>query len=391
LTASITDAHSGVASSSMSVDGGVPQAGAPLQFAADGQYQVIYNAADHAGNAAVPVTENIRVDQTPPLPIYDLVVASDSFVNGWYNKPVGVAAMSTDATSGIATDNVELDSSGTWAPHFAITTSGVHTVNQQVVDAAGNLAGAGPDTIRVDLDRPAMQIILGPSRGQAASKAEMDFVGNSVDRLSGLQSVAYQVDGGTWQTVTVLPSGDWAFQVNTEPLDNGLRTIVIRTTDTAGNIASWQVDVDVHNPDPVPQAPILRIFANPTATPLPSPTPTLLPSPTPVVEINAAEEAAPAAPVTEFNPTAMPTAAPTPVIYNQVQKQAPVNVAVAISALPFLGVLTAVAMLYDPRPKQLNKLVHVTKSAAPDRSALKEVISFIGTTLLPNHSDQGEN
>ena len=117
---------------------------------------------------------------------------------------------------------------------------------------------------------------------------------------------------GAWHSLNVTASGDWQFQVNSETLEDGLRTIAIRTTDTAGNTLNWQVQVDVQNPAPAPDPiqSVIRIFAKPTATPLPSPT--ALPSPTPVrIEEKEAPPAPAAAPVIVNTPTPIPTEQPT--------------------------------------------------------------------------------
>ncbi|MDX9865279.1 MAG: hypothetical protein RBT34_10785 [Anaerolineaceae bacterium] len=394
LSTTITDDHSGVATSSMSQDGGVPQAVADINYPVEGIYQAEYAAADNAGNVAGS-TQDIWLDILSPALHYNIATPG-TLVNSWYNGNVVLAPASTDAISGIANDQLEIDGSGTWVNSVLLDTSGIYTVRQRASDVAGYTITTNfipPDTIRIDKERPVQTILLAPSQGQVVSNAAMDFVGNSTDGLSGLQSVEYQVEGGAWQPLIVTPGGDWQFQVNSETLEDGLCTIAIRTTDAAGNIENWQVQVDVQNPEPAldPIQSVIRIFARPTATPLPSPTPTMLPTPTPVIEEENEEPQAPAAAALIINsPTPVPAEQPSQVVY-EVEKQKPVTVSVGFSALPFAGLLAATVFLYDPRPAQLKKFTRISQKAVPDAQGLKDMVSFVsGTLTQSNKNSKGE-
>lgn len=392
LSTTITDAHSGVATSSMSQDAGALQAVADIHFSAEGTYQVVYSATDNAGNLASS-TQDAWLDIVSPVLHYDIATAG-TLVNGWYNKNVVLVAASTDGISGITNDQLEIDGSGTWVSNVLLDTSGIYTVQQRASDAAGHTIMSSwipPDTIQIDKERPVQTILLAPSQGQVVSNSVMDFVGNSADGLSGLQSVEYQVAGSAWQPLSVTTAGaDWQFQVNSETLEDGLRTIAIRTTDMAGNIENWQVQVDVQNPEPAPASiqSVIRIFAKPTATPLPSPTP--FPSPTPVMVEEKQESPAPAAaPVIVNTPTPLATAHPAPVVY-QAEKPQPINVSVGLSVLPMAGLLAATLMLYDPRPAQLKKFVSISQKAVPDAQGLNDVVSFVSCTLVHSTQTKGE-
>jgi hypothetical protein len=388
LSAVVNDAHSGVASSSMIVDSGTPQAISDLSFSVDGTYQVVYSAVDNAGNVTLGTAETVWVDQTLPDPFYDVITTGPS-ENGWYANPVIVIAMSSDATSGIATDEVEANGSGAWAGSVSLDTSGVHSINQRVADVAGLSATAGPDSIRIDLNLPTQNIIQAPSQGQVVTGAVMDFVGNSTDGLSGLRTVEYQVEGGAWTSLAVSPTGNWEFKIDSESLDDGLRTIAICTEDMAGNIANWQVQIDVRNPKPAPAQIIARIFTQPTATPLPSPTPTPVPSPTPVIEETKEEPVHAAVPAIATTPTLLPTAQPAPVIY-EVEAPNPINVIVGLSALPMIGLLTTTLFLFDPRPAKLKNFINISRKAAPDIDGLNEMVTFVNGSLAHKNSDKGE-
>jgi hypothetical protein len=392
LSTTITDAHSGVATSSMSRDAGAPQPVADINYSIEGTYQVVYAAADNAGNVAGS-TQDAWLDILSPELHYNIATPG-KLVNGWFNGNVVLAPASTDVISGIASDQLEINGSGIWGNSVLLDTSGVYSVRQRASDLAGHTITTNfipPDTIRIDKERPVQTVILAPSQGQAVSNAVMDFVGNSTDGASGMQAVEYQVEGGAWQPLIVTPGGDWQFQIDSETLENGLRTIAIRTVDAAGNIENWQVQVNAQNPEPASIQSVIRIFAKPTATPLPSHTPTMSPTPAPVIEEEIEQPPAPVtAPIIVNTPTPIPTEQPAQVVY-EVEKQKPVNVSVGFSALPFAGLLAATVFLYDPRPAQLNKFARISQKAVPDAHRFKDMVSFVGGTLAQsNKNNKGE-
>jgi hypothetical protein len=379
LSATITDVHSGVALAEMSLDGGAAQPVSDQTFSADGVYTVVYTVTDLAGNLA-SLTEQVWMDQTPPVAQLD--VSGTPGENGWYLSDVDLQAHGTDVTSGLASAELDVNSSGIWTNTTTLTANGMYAVDYRATDVAGWTVVNGPETIRIDQEQPIQNILHAPADGQVITE-QMDFVGASLDLVSGLQSVAYRVDNGAWSPVTLVGAGGtWEFRLHTDSLEDGLRTIAIRTKDMAGNATVWQVQVQVQKPVPVPaQGFVLfaRLTAIPTPTPLPSPTPTVSEQ----EALPAAQEPMPVV-VQPPLPTTVATMPSVPLIYEG-EKPQPISMGVALSVLPILGLLSAVLLLYDPRPAQLTKFVQYGYKIQ-DHQELKTLIAFVSGSLIDQNS-----
>lgn len=386
LSATISDALCGVASAEMRLDGGAAQAVSDQTFSTDGVYTLVYTATDLAGNLA-SLTEQVWMDQTAP--VAQLAASGILGENGWYLSAVDLQAHGTDATSGLASAELAVDGSGIWTNVLTLIADGMYAVDYRATDVAGWTAVNGPETIRIDQEPPIQNILHAPSDGQVIT-GQMDFVGASLDLVSGLQSVAYRVDSGVWSAVTMVGAGGtWEFRLDAASLEDGLRTIAIRTRDMAGNETFWQVQVQVQKPAPVPTQ-VFAFFARPTARPTPTP----LPSPTPVAlkqEESPARESAPVV-VNPAIATVVAVIQPAPVLYT-VEAPQPVNVAVGLSVVPILGLLSALLLLYDPRPAQLNRFVETGKQAMLDQGTWKEVAGFLSGSRIQsaNKEKKDEN
>ena len=139
VTATDSDATSGMASTQYQVDGGSWQNGSSLSEGTDGTHTIVFRATDNAGNTTTAAPVTVTVDRTPPVADASLSPASPNGANGWYTSPVTVTANSSDATSGIASQGVSLDGS-TWTPSLTISTDGTYTVQVSAKDKAGNTA-----------------------------------------------------------------------------------------------------------------------------------------------------------------------------------------------------------------------------------------------------------
>ena len=151
LTATASDATSGIASTQYKVDGGAWQTGASLSEGEDGTHSVIFRTTDVAGNTTTAVPYRVS-GLTPPVPDASLNPASPDGSNGWYVSPVTVTANSFDATSGLDSQAVSLDGS-TWTPSMTILTDGVFTVQVTAKDNAGNSANT-TKTVKLDTTPP---------------------------------------------------------------------------------------------------------------------------------------------------------------------------------------------------------------------------------------------
>ncbi|MFN2640646.1 MAG: OmpL47-type beta-barrel domain-containing protein, partial [Actinomycetota bacterium] len=311
LNLAASDATSGIASQSCTVDGSPVSCGS---LAIDpGTHTGSVTATDNAGNSA-STSVIVKVDTDTPI----ITAARDpeANANGWANVPVVVTFTCSDATSGIDTctppvtlgEGATQSAAGTAvdiAGNDASTTIADVNVDLTAPSIAGavtsdpNGAGWYRDDVGVawtcsdelsglDGDCPANSTIIGEGDNLSATQLISDLAGNTsfatvdnikidrtapvtdvsapngwipvdavvtltpTDNLSGIASTEYSVDGGD-------------FQQGTEVIitSEGEHTIAFRSTDLADNVEETKdvtVKVDksapaiTHTLDPVPNA-----------------------------------------------------------------------------------------------------------------------------------------
>jgi hypothetical protein len=141
VTLSPSDALSGVASTSYTVDGGATQSGTSFTLATEGDHVITYWSTDEAGNVEATRTAHAKIDKTAPTIGHDF--APSGYTDGaWTNAAtVTVTFTCTDAGSGVANCTPPVD----------VTTQGAgQQVHGTATDNAGNSAS---DTATVSIDR----------------------------------------------------------------------------------------------------------------------------------------------------------------------------------------------------------------------------------------------
>jgi len=236
-----SDATSVIASTQYQVDGGSWQNGTSFSEGTDGTHTLVFRTTDVAGNttSAAPVT--VKVDRTAPIPDASLAPASPNGANGWYVSPVTVTANSTDATSGVASQGVSLDSS-TWTPSLTISTDGTYTVQAQAQDKAGNSAST-TKTLKLDATPPTASLqIPAPDGANGWYVSPMTVSVTGTDATSGIGSKLVSLDGTTWVSSLTISA-------------DGVYSVRGRVTDNAGNTTTTSpVTVSVDRTAPVPDA-----------------------------------------------------------------------------------------------------------------------------------------
>lgn len=232
VTANCSDPVSGLASQGVSLDGSTWSPS--LTISTDGIYTIHVQAQDNAGNTA-SASQAVHVDTTAPAA--NLVVPAPDGKNGWYLSQVTVTAQGTDATSGVASQQVSLDGSS-WSPSLSLSDNGVYTVQGKVVDNAGN-ATTLSIPIHIDHTPPVLSApTLVGTAGQAGwYTSSVQVTASATDATSGLASVQYSVDGGAWQAGPLI-------------LTDGRHTVKVQATDQAGNSASATQLVNVDSTPP---------------------------------------------------------------------------------------------------------------------------------------------
>ena len=233
LTASSSDATSGLASQGVSLDGTTWTPN--VTVSSDGTTMVQVYAKDNAGNTASS-TKTIRLDTTPPTASILLPLSDGN--NGWHVTPVTVTAGGTDVTSGVESLLVSLDGN-TWAPSLTLSADGVYTVQARATDNAGN-ATIVSQTIPIDRTPPDISppVLTGTTGLAGWYTSSVGLSVSATDAMSGVASTQYSVDGGTWQTTA-------------PTLLDGVHIVQIRVTDNAGNSSSTSASVNLDATPPV--------------------------------------------------------------------------------------------------------------------------------------------
>ena len=228
-----TDVTSGVASSTISDNGGAAQTGTVML--SEGIHHLQFITTDNAGNS-VTASQTVQVDTTPPS--VSLSMNGTKGSNNWLVSNAQVSFAGNDSTSGLALLEYNVDGAG-WQTYSApITiTDGVHTVQGRATDYAGNQSQTSTQ-ISVDTVRPTQSLTLqGTSGKNDWYVSDVQASIQATDATSGVASSTISDNGGTPQTGTVT-------------LTDGVHRLQFVTTDNAGNsvTASQTVQVDTTAP-----------------------------------------------------------------------------------------------------------------------------------------------
>ena len=234
-TVSGSDATSGVASSQVSVDGG---AWAAIASVPDGVHAVSGQLTDNAGKSANTPNASVKVDTVAPT-ISASYSAPDG-TNSWYVTPVDLSVSGTDATSGMAAAEIQIDGGAWLSNSTTLKTDGTHTVIFRTRDNAGN-TNTQTVTFKVDLAGPTVAIVPTGTNGLAGwFTSNVSVAVSASDAVSGMASSEYRVDGGAWS-----PMGP-SFS-----LTDGVHTVDIRSYDNANNASTATRTISVDTVPPV--------------------------------------------------------------------------------------------------------------------------------------------
>jgi hypothetical protein len=179
------------------------------------------------------------LDATTPQ--IDGNISASSGINGWYNSQAFVTALASDALSGLASLEVNIDNTG-WASYSDTTfTDGMHTIQFRASDNAGNVTETVVQVVNIDTTAPALSLVTTGTTGQDGwYVSTVTLIPTTSDALSGLASLEATTDGVTWNSVHAPIT-----------LGDGTYTVQFRATDQAGNVSLTplqQVNVDATTP-----------------------------------------------------------------------------------------------------------------------------------------------
>ena len=212
---------------------------APQTFS-EGSRTLYLRAIDAAGNLE-SFSQALNVDSA--LPLLDRTITGTSGANGWYISSVTVDATASDPapSSGLSAFETTLDGSN-WTPYSAPLTfnDGSYSLQIHAIDTAGNQVSS-TDTIQVDTVHPSVSGSLSGTLGSGGwYTSAVQASASATDATSGIASIEYAADGGTWTTYP----GSLGFY-------DGTHSLQFRTTDIAGlgdTSAVFDFKVDTGSP-----------------------------------------------------------------------------------------------------------------------------------------------
>jgi hypothetical protein len=268
FTLAATDATSGVATRSYTIDGGATQTySGAVTISTPGDHTVTYWSTDNAGNVESTNTTHIKLDAVAPATTLTTTPGSPDGTNGWFKQSsVSFTLAATDATSGVATRSYTIDGGATQTYSSAVTisTQGDHTVTYWSTDNAGNVESTNTTHIKLDNVAPTNALTLTTQTGGGSflngttlyyrgSVAGSFKIQNAVtDAISGAASSTFAAFGGTstgWSHTTpdvqTTPAGGpflsnafgWIATTTSSP------TEAVTGADAAGNSATQTLNL----------------------------------------------------------------------------------------------------------------------------------------------------
>ncbi len=133
------------------IDGGATQTySAPFAVTGDGNHTITFWSVDTSGNAEVPNTLTLTIDNTPPV---TTAVVTPTPVNGQVNGgPATITLTAMDSGSGVAGTFYTVDGgpTQTYTGPFQVSTGGLHTITYWSTDTAGNVETVHTLTVQIN-------------------------------------------------------------------------------------------------------------------------------------------------------------------------------------------------------------------------------------------------
>lgn len=196
-----------------------------------GKYRYFCTIPGHTAMVGELVVSDGGGDTTAP--VVTAAVAGDRDSSGNYIESATVSLSATDAGSGVASVEYQLDG-GTWTTYSApvvVSAVGMHMLHYRATDVAGNTSPEGMAHFTIvegqgDTTPPTVTASLAGDRDSAGNYLDVATVSlTATDADSAVASVEYQLDGGAWTpySAPVAVTGAGAHMVH------------FRATDAAGN------------------------------------------------------------------------------------------------------------------------------------------------------------
>jgi hypothetical protein len=195
---------------------------------------------DSATGLSANGSTSYHLDVTTPQISGD--INGSSGTNGWFISQTSVTASASDALSGLASFEVNVNNTGYASYSDTTFTDGTHTIQFRATDNAGNVTETAQQSINVDTTAPTLDLSTTGTTGQNGwYVSAITLTPTTNDATSGLYSLEATTDGVTWTNVN-----------SPITLTDGIYTVQFRATDNAGNVSqtpSQQIKVDATTPN----------------------------------------------------------------------------------------------------------------------------------------------
>jgi RHS repeat-associated protein len=223
----------------------------------DGNYTLHLIATDEFGNASPNYDLAFTLDTTIAVPAnLKLATASDTGASNSdsitkINTPTIIGTGEIGATIKVSEGTVivgqtTVASDGTWQIATSPLTNGTHSLTASAIDIAGNISTASvPLSLVVDTLLPQLTLTnpldTNPLQNNAKLVGSIDATG------SNLTSINYRWDNSTTLT-PIVPNASGGFNQNLDftGINNGTHTLSIIATDVAGNVLTFNYNVNVN-------------------------------------------------------------------------------------------------------------------------------------------------
>ncbi|WNB92654.1 OmpL47-type beta-barrel domain-containing protein [Bacillus sp. NEB1478] len=227
VTLAAQDDKSGVMSSEYRVNGQAWNTyNVPFTVNKSGIYKVEYRSTDQAGNKEVTKTIEFTIDMDAPVTSAKTSPVSEGNI---FAKPITISLSAKDVLSGVKSTQYRIDGKEwkTYSTPFKLE-SGKYTVEYRSTDKAGNVESTKSLSVTVDSTAPVTTVKTSPEKSGNIFNQTVTVKLSATDKLSGVKSTQYRIDGKEWKTYTA------SFTLKTA----GKYKIEYRSTDKAGNVES---------------------------------------------------------------------------------------------------------------------------------------------------------
>ncbi len=178
-------------------------------------------------------------EQDTTAPQVRAAVDPEAPASGWWSEPVTVSLTATDdsqADGGVVHTEYRIDE-GEWLEHTAALVldpatlgDGTHSLQHRASDSSGNTSEVGSVEVRFDTTGPEVEAGVADG-GALGDSVELDLGATATDELSGVASVALELDGEPVEAGTIA----------LHTLELGEHLLGVVATDVAGNVTEVEV------------------------------------------------------------------------------------------------------------------------------------------------------